>query len=329
MAFQKKYCFDIYKAALCLLLGFFFAACSAPRDNPLDVNNPDNQVALLDGYVHTASLPHTGIANASILFESAGVSAVTDANGYFSFKTIKLVSGWLKVSASGYLTDSIYIDLSAGLKKTIDEYLYFVPVIDSLYFYSTVINRYTVDPLTSLTTKFKITDKDNNIDSVFIYNAALGVRKALGYDLLTKWFSTSLSLTDINTDDIEKVIGKEFSIIVKNTSAKETIIGSSQIKRVINNDITFYSPSSNDTVSSQPTFSWKRFSAGYSFNYQIEVYTNEIDPSLVTEIDNVSSDSISYTCPTTLSQGDYFWVIWVIDEFQNRARSKPASFLVR
>ncbi len=310
-------------AALC------YYSCSAPRDNPLDVNNPDNQVALLDGYVHTASLPHTGISKANILFESAGVSATTDANGYFSFKTIKLVSGWLKISAAGYLTDSVYVDLTAGLKKSLDEYLYFVPIIDSLYFYSTVINRYTVDPLTSLTTKFKITDKDNNIDSVFIYNESLSVRKALGYDLLTKWFSTSISLSDINTDDIEKVIGKDFSIIVKNTSQQETIIGSSQIKRVINNDITFYSPSGTDTVSSKPTFSWKRFSAGYTFNYQIEVYTNEIAPTLVSEIDNISSDSISYTCPTSLAQGDYFWVIWVIDEFQNRARSKPASFLVR
>jgi hypothetical protein len=329
MAFMKNSFVYIYKTALCFILGFFIASCSAPRDNPLDVNNTDNQVAMLDGYVHTASLPHTALANASILFQSAGVSAVTDANGYFSFKTIKLVSGWLKISTSGYLTDSIYVDLSAGLKKSIDEYLYFIPVIDSLYFYSTVINRYTVEPLTSLTTKFKITDKDNNIDSVFIYNEALGVRKALGYDLLTKWFSTSISLSDINTDDIEKVIGKDFSIIVKNTSAKETVIGTSQIKRVINSDITFYSPSSNDTVSSQPIFTWKRFSAGYTFNYQIEVYTNEIDPTLVTEIDNISSDSISYACPTTLPQGEYFWVIWVIDEFQNRTRSKPASFLVK
>lgn len=312
-----------------MLLAWCYISCSAPRDNPLDVNNPDNQVALLDGYVHTASLPHSGISNANILFESAGVSAVTDANGYFSFKTIKLVSGWVKISATGYLTDSIYVDLTPGLKKTLDEYLYFIPVIDSLYFYSTVINRYTVGPLTSITTKFKITDKDNNIDSVFIYNESLGVRKALGYDLLTKWFTKSLYLSDINTDDIEKVIGKNFSIIVKNTSQKETIIGSSQIKRVINNDITFSSPSGTDTVSSTPTFSWKRFSAGYTFNYQIEVYTNEIAPTLVSEIDNISSDAISYTCPTTLAQGDYFWVIWVIDEFQNRARSKPASFLVR
>ena len=328
MAF-KTINFPKYYFALSILLFFCNTACKAPRDNPLDANNPDNQIAVLDGYVRTVGLPRTGIENAKVLFANAGVAATTDKNGYFSFRMINITNGWIKISASGYLTDSVYIELSSGTKKSTEAFLHFIPVIDSLYFYSTVINRYTIGPLTYLTTKFKITDKDNNIDSVFISNTELNVRKALGYDPTTKWYSTTITLSDLQLDDIEKIIGKEFSVIVKDFSNMETVIGTNEIKRVINSDITFTSPAGNDSVSSTPLYTWKRFSAGYTFNYLLEIYTNEIDPQLVSQISNISSDSIAVQGTNALSSGDYFWVIWVIDEFQNRTRSKPASFLVR
>lgn len=321
--------FPKYYFALSIFCIFFNTACKAPRDNPLDSNNPENQIAILDGYIRTMSLPRTGIENAKVLFENAGVAATTDKNGYFSFRMINITSGWMKIFATGYLTDSVYVDLSSGTKQSAEAFLHFIPVIDSLAFYSTVINRYTIAPLTYLTTKFKITDKDNNIDSVFISNTELHVRKALGYDPTTKWYSTNITLSDLQLDDIEKIIGKDFSIIVKDFSNSETVIGNSQIKRVINSDITFTSPANNDSVSSAPLFTWKRFSAGYTFSYVLEVYTNEIDPQLVQQMSNISSDSISVESTTALAAGDYFWVIWVIDEFQNRTRSKPASFLVR
>jgi hypothetical protein len=86
-------------SASCLVFLLINTACKAPRDNPLDVNNPDNQIAILDGYVRTVSLPRTAIANAKILFEAAGVATVTDNNGYFSFRSLNLTSGWVKISA--------------------------------------------------------------------------------------------------------------------------------------------------------------------------------------------------------------------------------------
>ena len=45
--------------------------------------------------------------------------------------------------------------------------------------------------------------------------------------------------------------------------------------------------------------------------------------------EEVDSDNIEFLTNANLVPGDYFWVIWAIDEFENRTRSKQSSFLIQ
>ncbi|MCB9248128.1 MAG: hypothetical protein H6613_06095 [Ignavibacteriales bacterium] len=59
----------------------------------------------------------------------------------------------------------------------------------------------------------------------------------------------------------------------------------------------------------------------------MQIYTDEVPAILVWQKEIISSE-IQYLTDVNLSSGDYFWVIWAIDEFENRTQSKPASFII-
>jgi hypothetical protein len=60
----------------------------------------------------------------------------------------------------------------------------------------------------------------------------------------------------------------------------------------------------------------------------VQVFTAEIIPQLVWEKRQLAAATDSCLVGQSLQPGEYFWVIWALDEFGNRTRSKPASFKV-
>jgi hypothetical protein len=97
---------------------------------------------------------------------------------------------------------------------------------------------------------------------------------------------------------------------------------------VIRQEVVFISPSGNEVTSSQPDLTWQPYTPGFDFYLQLQIFTSEIIPQLVWGRNQVSADSVSYTVDQELPPGEYFWVIWAVDDFGNRTRSKPASFRV-
>ena len=73
---------------------------------------------------------------------------------------------------------------------------------------------------------------------------------------------------------------------------------------------------------------WRKFAPGFEFRYILQIYTDELDKVLVWQKE-INSNEIQYITDANLPSDDYFWVIWAIDEFENRTRSKPASFIVK
>ncbi len=308
---------------LCINFG-----CNAPHDNPLDPENPNNKLVLLDGYVKTMSLPHTPIVNAKVVFEKQNLITTTNNDGYFKFENIRSDDGWVKFEKDGFKFDSLFISWLGQKKISLETYLNELPVLQTSSFYSVIINRYSIGPLAYIVLNESISDKDNDVDSVFVSNSTLNFKKPLDYNVTKKFYETTLSPTEMNVGDIEMIVGYDFKILVKDIYNDLIEVGSEHITRIITSEVLFESPKDLEVVSSTPTLKWKRFAPGFSFTYTAEVYTNEIDPQLVWQEDNISSDDISITVNTALPAGNYFWVIWCIDDFLNRTRSKPASFIV-
>lgn len=324
---QSKKIFQINFILIIVLICLSFG-CDAPHDNPLDPDNPNNKLVSLSGYVKTQSVPHSILENAKIIFETQHVITNTDNKGYFKFENIHAADGWLKIEKDGFKYDSLYVSWAGEKNINFEIFLNELPVLQASSFYSVIINRYSIDPLAYIVMNEAISDKDNDIDSVFVTIESLNLKKPLEYNVIKKYYETTLSPTEMNVNDIEMVVGQEFKILVKDIYNDLIAVGSEQITRIIKSEVLFESPKDLEIVSPTPTLKWKRFKPGFTFTYAVEIYTNEINPQLVWQKDNISSEDISINVDTALPAGNYFWVIWCIDSFMNRSQSKPASFIV-
>ncbi|MBI3124298.1 MAG: hypothetical protein HYZ10_07830, partial [Ignavibacteriales bacterium] len=134
---------------------------------------------------------------------------------------------------------------------------------------------------------------------------------------------------DFKVDYVDQIIGKNIEIVVKDVSKQQFTIGLSTLKRIITEDVITHSPKAAAVVTSKPTYSWARFLGEYNYKHYIEVLTDEIPATSVWKSEYFSKDPIEYTSTINLSPGNYFWILWVEDDFHNRASSRPSTFEVQ
>ncbi len=311
------------------LLLFIILSCNAPRNNPLDPQNPDNNIGIIEGYIKTTKVPQLPIENCKIFWVNEGIITNSNKDGFFRIEHVKKKNGWLLIEKENYSTDSLLITFNNQNKILQTIFLNSIPRMNDLKFYSITINRFPSNQKYNLEIETNITDEENDIDSVFIENIELNTNKKLLYNPSTKYYANSIYLEDLNITSIDAVIGKEFYINVFDFEGKKIVIGKSNIKRIIKKEIETTAPSGRDTVdTSNPLLEWRRFEPGFEFKYLLEIKTDE-RPAILVWQKEISSNEIQYLTDANLSSGDYFWVIWAIDEFGNRTRSKEASFIIK
>jgi hypothetical protein len=314
-----------------IIIGYLNISCNAPRVNPFDPLNSDYNYGVIEGIVETINFPRTGIKDVNVVWEKKNIITKTDTNGRFRLDNIPIENGLLTFYKEGYKSDTLVV--TWGISKRIYTQVFFngIPELDSVAIYTLVRNRFSQNPVSELFVKAWITDIERDLDTVFVYNPELNLMEPLEHPE-EKTYETVLTEAELNVDDIEQTIGLDFDILIKDTDNNQFIIGSERITRVIKDEVTGQLPSNDSLVVSQPfSFQWNRFRAGYDFTHMIEVYTYDFfnNSQLVHRKENIPSDSTSYYMNQTLAKGNYYWVIWVIDQFQNRSRSKEATFQIQ
>ena len=271
------------------------------------------------------------IAGVKVLWQNQNIIMETNSTGYYSFNNISQNSGWLYFDKEGYFKDSVFVALSNLKSKLVDDkFLSAIPKLDNLVIYTSVENRYPDDQRYTLFVQASISDAENNIDSVHARCAALNFNKQLKFNSQTRFYELSYPYgVKYSSPSIDDAIGKIFDIIVKDRLGRTFSIGTSTIKRIIKQEIFFESPANGVTVGSKPVCRWSRFLPGFNFKYMIQIFTNENTPQLKWEKSDISKDDIEVIPNINLTPGDYYWVIWCIDDSQNRAQSKPATFNVQ
>jgi hypothetical protein len=149
------------------------------------------------------------------------------------------------------------------------------------------------------------------------------------YNIQTKFYERNFSEFDFQVDDLSELIGIKFDFIVKDVNGNEYLIGSEKLNRIIKEEMILESPIDYDSTSSKPILRWRRFIPGFKFKYQVEIYNDEFPPTVVWSKKDIDMDSTSVEVDSNLPSGNYFWVLWCVDQFLNRARSRPASFRVK
>lgn len=408
MANKKKHIDVLMACLLCFLLPH---SCEAPHKNPYDPQNPSRQFVSLEGSVLTFQSPNTPIDGALIIWRNQNRLAVTDANGLYLLSGLLPQNGWGVYSKSGFLTDSSYVDWSAGdsqqmnvklrqlpvltgrvqssrvppkplveVKVTwlpgnqytftdVNGYFTFqnprtesglltfeksgfktaaanvewsggetvtqnifmnaLPVVGSFNIFSIVENNYGPRRTYQMVVDAKITDEENDIDSVYIANKTLGIKAYLAYDVLAKKFHRAFSIYDLKLTSLNQVVGHDFSLNVVDQSNDIFMLGTERVERVIQDEIEIDSPINSESVENFFSVKWTPFAPGFPFSYSIEIYTDDdFTPELVWQKENVPADSLTQAVSAALDATEYVWMIWCVDEFHNRSRSKPGSFKI-
>lgn len=305
--------------------------CEAPHSNPLDPENPGNNFSVIEGTVQTETLPRQPIPNVEVTWNPQEITVRSQIDGSFSLYNIIRNNGWLVFSKEGFLMDSVFVEFPDKNLVTVTKYLNSIPKIDELIIYSTVQNNFSTEPTYRLTVQVRINDEEDDVDTVFVENSELKLSAKL-LEQTRSFYSKSFSLSDLKLSGLDQIIGKELAIFVKDKFNNRFKIGSSNLKRIIKEEVITLSPKNNeDSVSVTPELNWRRFEPGFNFHYRVQVKTNEVSPMLVWEKDQIPKDAISITVDQPLTGnplGEYFWVIWAIDEFNNISISRPATFKI-
>jgi hypothetical protein len=308
-------------------------SCNAPRNNPLDPLNSNYNYGTIEGVIQTIGTHSGGIPGVRVIWENANLIDVTDANGRFRLNSIPIKDGNIIFSKTGYKPDTLNVVWGSTKRYFVQVFFNRIPVLDSLFIYTVITNEIlTTQTKSELFVKAWITDLDDDVDTVFVSNELLNLKKPLTYSAPDGVYQTSINEDELNVDDIEETIGQDFQIIAKDKFLNEFVIGNDRVTRVIKGQVSGRHPSTDSSiiVTAQPViFKWNEFDTGYNFTYLIEVYENIFPNSqLIHTKTDIPADSTSYTLTQDLALGNYSWVIWVIDQFQNRSRSIPVNFRI-
>ncbi|MGB9847681.1 MAG: hypothetical protein ACPLKV_00440, partial [Minisyncoccia bacterium] len=311
----------IFTFTFLFILTLLNLSCDAPHLNPFDPQNPSKKTYIIEGYVYSFSLPRIPISNAFVIWQNENKAVLTSSNGYFRIDIQNFKNGWLKVIQDGYKQDSVFVNWnSTNFYK--EFFLNQIPKLDSIAFYSVLLNQYPNLQSTTLNLSVKISDRDNDVDSVFFENSSDKSRFSLSYNPQTKFYERTFDELDFNVEDFSEIIGIKFNILVKDFSGDLFKIGEEKLNRIIKNEITLEAPLNNDTVSSKPYLQWRRFIPGFKFYYSVEVFNDEFPPKTVWSKENISMEETGVQIENDLPAGNYYWVVWCVDQFLNRARSK-------
>jgi hypothetical protein len=290
----------------------------------------DYTIGSITGTIYTVALPRKPISKTKIYWKNDNIVKETDASGNFAIYNIPTQNGFIYFEKNGYSPDSVYINWGGKNSVRVEGYLNSNPQLDSLSIYTIVENRYPDIQRYRLQISAKISDAEiNDIQLVYVNNPKLNINSQLIYNNATRFYERLFELSDLNISSMDEAIGENFNIIVRDQSSKLFNVGSSTIKRIIRQEVVIESPIDRAITTTKPTLKWKRYLPGFNFRYLIQIYTDEVSPILMWQKDYVSKDDIEISPNINLQAGDYFWVIWIIDDFGDRCRTKPATFTVK
>jgi hypothetical protein len=288
-----------------------------------------HSLPVLTGRVQSSRVPPRPLVEVKVTWIPGNQYTFTDVNGYFTFQNPGTESGVLTFEKNGYKTAAVNVEWSGEKTVTQNIFMNALPIVSSFTIYSIVENNYGPRRTYQMVVDAKITDEENDIDSVYIANSTLGIKAYLAYDVLAKKFHRDFSTYDLKLTSLNQVVGHDFSLNVVDRANDVFVLGTERVERVIQDEIEIESPINSESVENIFTVKWFPFAPGFPFSYSIEIYTDDdFTPELVWRKDNVPADSLTQVVSAALDPTEYVWMIWCVDEFQNRSRSKPGSFKI-
>ncbi|MBL7074556.1 carboxypeptidase regulatory-like domain-containing protein [candidate division KSB1 bacterium] len=302
------------------------------HDNPLDPDSPDySGLGSVYGKVLSYSVPHTPIPEVVVTLSPSLKVGVTDEDGEYRIDDVPVGSYWVLASRTGYCPDSLQITVSAGKTTQDTFYLDALPVFLETGVASIHISTWiSLDDIYEAEFQARVTDPDgvNDIDSVFVRVDGIGLEVPLGMNM-DGYFQTTLNAQDLPHRSLEDLLGQPVIFLARDQVGHYTLSDPMYLVRIIEETPRTISPN-QDTVGTQPLLVWEPLYLPYDFSYTVEVYQDiGLGYLWVWGTDNIPSSVDTIRVTQSLQSGFFhYWVVWVVDGFGDRSRSKEAAFNV-
>ena len=284
---------------------------------------------VLNGRVMSARVPPQPIAEVKVTWLPGDQYAFTDAGGYFTLENPRIAAGVLLFEKIGYKTAAVETEWRGVETVTHNLFLDAMPALHDYQIYSIVENNYGPRRTFQMAVEARVTDQENDIDSVYVACKALGIKEQLAYDILAKKFRRNFSVSDLKLTSLNQAVGHDFILHVVDQSGDDFALGSERVVRVIADEIEIGSPKNSESVEKPFAVNWLPFAPGFPFTYTVQIYTDDdFTPELAWQKPDIPADSLSIAVTANLPPSEYVWMIWCVDEFGNRSRSKPGSFKI-
>lgn len=309
----------------------------APRDNPLDPLSPklENHGQLLVR-VQSFYPPYSPLPNVALLLSPAETLLHTNAEGNALFSELAPGNYTLTAGASGFVSDSIDLEIRP---RTTGQHIFrlnAMPRIGETLVYSEHISRWFPlnRDLYRLVIAARVSDADGAQDLVTIKATsathgelgALTLRPETGrYELaLTNFESPKPSLPDF--------LGEPLMLEASDREGARSHSTPLLLTRVIEPTPIADTPSAFTATGTRPRFQWKRLTLPYHFTFRVDI--SQFSPeqqfaTLFESIHNIPADSTASFAPRALPEGTYYWTVSIVDRQGNVSRSKEATFQVQ
>jgi len=299
----------------------------APRDNPLD---PANGISLSGSVRRLYS--NNALPNAAVRLNPGNHISVTNGNGRYRLSNVSPGSYYAVVTADGFSSDTalIKIDKNTELNFSLDS----LPNFGNISVITTHITHwFPPDDIYSVVLEATGHDGDGigDITDVWYRIEQLNFSDTLqrvspGSDI----FRGQAVATSLPILNLQELIGKPLTFFIEDTPGNTSKSSSHFISRIIEETPQLISPVSLAIISSFPiTFRWQPVAnVHFPFTQKIEIYSIGLGLK-VAEMSSIGSGLSEYMYSTPLSNGDYYWVLYIVDELGNQSGSKEGSFRVQ
>lgn len=314
-----------------LIIAFLISGCleDAPRINPLDPDGENNRIEITGSVERIYS--DAAITGAQLMLMPQQITAVSDNSGRYSITMPpESVLQSLICSAPGFQPDTV--TLSTDRDTELNFRLNALPEFQSIAL--TTLRQASFIPgdqfFLDLNVMIEDDDGQGDVSLVWFEVPATGA-----IDTLTRLrpedpeFFIRIRPSVIGFSHPEAMIGQPFVFHAEDAPGSKIDSGPRFITRVIREvpeaDIL------NQPQTLPITFRWQPLqNPGFPYSFTIEIYLDspiQFPPIIVLE--DIPSTETSWLFSGPLASNDYFWVIYIVDEFGNRSRSLPRELMVQ
>lgn len=307
-----------------LIFGCF---SDAPRDNPLD---PANGISLSGGVKRFYS--NNAVPNADVRLKPGNLVSMTDNAGNFRFSGISPGAYTLTVSADGFSSDTSAVNIEKNLR--VDFSLDSLPHFRNISVFTTHITHwFPPDDIYSVVMEATGYDGDGTGDIKDVWfridpiNFSDTLQRVAPGSNTFRGQAAASSLPVIN---LQELIGKPFAFFISDIPGNSSESSPHFISRIIEETPQLIAPVGLAVITSFPiTFRWQAMpNIPFPFTQKIEIYSIGLGLK-VDEMSSIGSNMSEYVYNSPLSNGDYYWVLYIVDELGNQSGSKEGSFRVQ